>query len=196
MINEKLLLFPDLSTSPSLRATQQCSCNEFIWEECKLFQENEFDFSKLEYQLEAKQEGLLPDFLAADNGTPIISASVKQLFDKFQIKAQYFPAQILDSSGSSIIGEYFVINIIEMHDCIDFNTSIMKVEKENDEIVDIIEIDTIRLKNKSYGLLYRMYLFERVIVVEGSLAKKLQYEDFTGMKLIIPEKWDGIASEK
>ncbi|MCW8877856.1 MAG: hypothetical protein OQJ89_05280 [Kangiellaceae bacterium] len=181
----KLLLFPDIDKSPSLAATPNCSCDELIWEEGLLLTEQEHDFSNLEFICETT--GKVTDFLATDMGAPIVSLKLKTLFDGLDIQAQYFPAKIIEKNGAEPKGGLFAMNVIGMVNCIDFNASDLDVEEEDGEIVDIEEVNTLKLKEDSFGEIYRLYMFERVIVVEDFVAKKLNALNIQGMKLIEPE---------
>lgn len=192
----KLLLFPDIDTSPSLTATPACSCHEFIWEEGRFLAADEYDFSNLEYICESLPGGTMTDFAATDMGAPVVSPKLKQLFDSLGLQLQYFPLRIIEKEGAAPRTDFHIVNIVGMVDCIDYDASDLEVEEEDGEIVDIIDVGTLVLKQESFGDIYRMYMYERVIVVEGTLASKLQELGISGMKLIEPEKWDGIASVK
>jgi hypothetical protein len=192
----KLLLFPDIDTSPSLTATPSCTCAELIWEEGRVLSPSECDFSNLEFRCETLPSGEMTDFAVTDSGAPIVSERLKAMLREMNVNVQYFPVRIIEKSGSQSKQGYYAINIVGLVDCIDFGASDLVVEEEEGEIVDVVEVGTLVLKNESFGDLYRMYMFERVIVVEGHFAEKLQSLGIKGMKLMRPEKWDGIASEK
>ncbi len=192
----KLLLFPDIETSPSLTATSNCTCNESIWQEGRILSSHEYNFSNLEFKCETLPNKKITDFSVTDLGAPIISEKLKNLFDGLKLDLQYFPASIIKKDGALPSEGYYAVNIPGLVNCIDFNASDLDVEEEDGEIVDIIDVRTIVMKDKSYGEIYRLYMFERVIVIEGYIAEKLQTLGISGMKLIKPENWDGIASEK
>lgn len=192
----KLLLFPDIETSPSLTSTPSGTRTGLIWAEGRRFLPSEYDFSNLEFVCETLPTGEMTDFAAADIGAPIVSEKLKTVLDRFDVPVQYFPVDIYETEGVRPSQEYYAMNILEMADCIDFDASELDVEKEDGEIVDILEVGTMVLKDDSFGDMYRMDMFWRVIVVEGQLAEKLRDLDVPGMKLIQPEKWNGIASEK
>lgn len=192
----KLLLFPDIDTSPSLTATPNCTCTELVWEEGRILSPSECDFSNLQFRCETLPTGGMTDFSVTDSGAPIVSERLKALLHDLGVNVQYFPVSIVEVAGSQPKQGYYAVNIVGLVDCIDFGASELEVEEEDGEIVDIIEVGTIALKNERFGDMYRMYMFERVIVVEGSLAEKLQSLQIPGMKLMEPKKWDGIASEK
>ncbi len=192
----KLLLFPDIETSPSLTSTLNCTCIEPVWQSGHSLSSSEYDFSNLEFKCETLPIGGMTHFSASDLGAPIVSGKLKDLLDNLKVPVQYFPVSIVEIEGAQTVQGFYAINVIGLVNCIDFNKSDLEVEEEDGEIVDIIDVGTMVLKDKRYGEIYRMYMFERVIVVEGYVADKLQELGISGMKLIQPEKWDGIASEK
>lgn len=192
----KRLLFPDVNTSPSLTGTSNCSCMELVWGTGKHLSASDCDFSNLEYWCETLPLGKMTDFAATDLGAPIVSKKLKKILDDLGVQAQYFPVSIAEKRDAQPKQGYYAMNIIGMVDCIDFDASDLEVEEEDGEIVDIIDVGTVVLKNEHFGNMYRMYMFERVIVVEGDLAEKLQDINVQGMKLMEPEKWDGILNEK
>lgn len=192
----KLLLFPDVDTSPSLTSTSACTCTELIWEEGRFLSPSDYDFSNLEFWCETLPTGEMTDFAATDLGAPIVSENLKKVLDDLGVEAQYFPAKIIEKSGGQPKQGYYAMNVIGLVDCIDFGASDLEVEEEDGEVVDIEEVGTMVLKEESFGSIYRMYMFERVIVLEGYVADKLQRLGVSGMKLIKPERWDGILSEK
>lgn len=192
----KLLLFPDVDTSPSLTGTSNCSCMELIWEKGRLLSASDYDLSNLEFWCETLPLGEMTDFAATDLGAPVVSEKLKKVLDDLGVTAQYFPASIAEKRSAQPRQGYYVMNIIGLVDCIDFAASDLEVEEEDGEVVDIEEVSTMVLKEESFGDIYRMHMFERVIVLEGRIADNLQRLGVSGMKLIKPEKWDGILSEK
>ncbi len=192
----KLLLFPDIETSPSLTSTSNCTCIEPVWQSGHSISSSEYDFSNLEFKCETLPTGRMTHFSTSDLGAPIVSGKLKDLLDSLMVPVQYFPVSIIEKEGAQAVQGFYAINVMGLIKCIDFNKSDLEVEEEDGEIVDIIDVGTMVLKDKRYGEIYRMYMFERVIVVEGYVADKLQELEISGMKLIQPEKWDGIASEK
>ncbi len=192
----KLLLFPDIDTSPSLTATSNCTCIESIWQEGRILSSSEYNFSNLEFKCETLPNGKMTDFSTTDLGAPIVSERLKNLLDNMKIQLQYFPVSIIEKEGAQPSSGYYAINIVGLVNCIDFDSSDLEIEEEDGEIVDIIDVGTVVLKDQNFGEIYRLFLFERVIVIEGYFAQSLQEIGISGMKLIEPEKWNGIASEK
>lgn len=192
----KILLFPDIETSPSLTATTNCTCVEPIWQEGRMLSHSEYNFTNLEFRCETLPNGEMTDFSATDLGAPIVSEKLKNMLDSLNIQLQYFPVRVIEKEGAQPIQGFYAINIIGLVNCIDFDASDLEIEEDDGEIADIVDVRTIILKNQDFGDIYRLYMFERVIIIEGHLAKKLHELNISGMKLVEPEKWDGIASEK
>jgi len=170
----KLLLFPDIETSPSLTATPNCTCIESIWQEGRMFSPSEYNFSNLEFKCETLPNGEMTDFSTTDLGAPIVSEKLKKLLDSLKVQLQYFPVNIIEKEAAQPSQGYYAINIVGLVNCIDFYASDLEVEEEDGEIVDIIDVGTVVLKDQNFGEIYRIFMFERVIVIEGYLAEKLQ----------------------
>ncbi len=153
-------MFPALKTSSALTATAECTCNEFLWEEGRAFLDNEFDFSLLEYKIETAGEKELTEFSVTDLAAPINSSRVKEILEEFEIDTQFYPVKIYSYSGTLISDVHFALNLTKTIYCIDFDNSLLEIEKEEGDIVDIISVETIMLKEQFLRVMYRMYLFE------------------------------------
>lgn len=194
---KKSLLFPDLETSPCLTGSDNCSCFEMIWQTGHLIDRKQFNLNNLEFICETLPNDKLSDFAVTDLGAPIVSDRVKKILDDHLVdNIEYFPARIITRAGATPINNYFMMNILGLLDCIDFESSDLEVEEEDGEVVDIDSVNELILKDKSYGSIYRMYFFERVIVLEEPLRQALSSANITGMKIVSPEMWDGFAGEK
>ncbi len=193
----KKLLFPDLDTSPSLTGTENCSCFELIWETGSPIQQDDYDLSRLEFICESLPTGKLTEFAVTDTGCLIVSEELKSFLDSQGVdNIDYYPATVIEKPGTDPKHGYFACNILGMVNCIDFDKSDLDVEMEDGEVLFIDEVNTLVLNPKNYGLIYRLYYYERVIVLEDSLALSLASKGFSGMKIIAPENWDGFAGEK
>ncbi|WLQ16149.1 hypothetical protein O5O45_09505 [Hahella aquimaris] len=193
----KKLLFPDLERSPAITGTDNCTCYGMIWETGKPLNPNNHDLSRLEFICERRHKGKLTDFAVSDAGCPIVSKTLKDFLDNLGVdNIDYYPATVLKKAGAEPNHDYFACNIKGMANCIDFEKSELEIEMEDEEVMFIHEVDTLVLNSKSYGTIYRLYYYERVIVLEDPLAAALASSGFTGMKIITPENWDGFAGEK
>ena len=193
---KKLLIFPDVDTSPSLTPTPNSTCNELIWEDGVLIPYGDYDFSNLEFRCETLPSGKMTDFAVVDIGAPIVSEKTKNLFESLGLQMQYFPASVVESKSEKPMLGYYAVNIIGLVNCINFEESDLELEEEDGEIIDLNNVGTLKLKSESFGDIYRMYLRERVIIVEGEIAEQLAIANISGMKLMEPERWDGILNEK
>ncbi len=190
------LIFPDLENSPALTGSDNCSCHEHIWQDGHIINLNDYDLSNLEFVCETLPEFGMTDFVVTDLGCPIVSSRLKDILEVAADNINYYPARIIERVGEPPLTGYFAANIIGMIDCIDFEKSELEVEEEDGEIIDIDDVETLVLKEQGFARIYRMHLFERVIVADEKLSDMLISSNISGMKLVEPEKWDGFVGEK
>ena len=53
----------------------------------------------------------------------VVSANVKDVFDSYKVKAEYFLLNITLSNGETSLTKYYYLNILEMVDCLDWSAS-------------------------------------------------------------------------
>ncbi|WP_020405067.1 imm11 family protein [Hahella ganghwensis] len=193
----KKLLFPDIERSPNISGSDNCTCYEPIWQRGKPINQNNYDLSRLEFICENLPLGKMTDFAVTDVGCPIVSSALKNVLDQLGVdNIDYYPATVIEKPGAEPLQGFFACNILGMVNCIDFDASDLVVEIEEGEVVDIYEVETLVLNSKNYGLIYRVYFYERVIALEDPLASSLASQGFSGLKIMAPENWDGFAGEK
>lgn len=193
------LLFPNTDTSPDIRISGNGSCNEMIWENGIKINPDEHDLSNLEFICETLPSGAMTDYAVSDMGCSVVSERLKQYFDKLGLKnVQYFPATVIEKEGGIAKTGYYAANIVGLIDCIDVNESEMDSElDDNGELTVIWSIDQLVLKEKiSYQEpLFRPAYFTGIILLAEILKQKLEESDMTGIRIVVPERWDGINGE-
>ena len=193
----KSLIFPNLEESPCITGSDNCSCIEMIWQTGHYIDKNQYDLSRLEFICETLPLGHFTEFAVTDLGCPIVSDQLKNILDTAGVNnVEYFPATIIEKTDTLPLTNYYAINILGLVNCIDFEQSDLEVEEEDGEIVDIDEVNQLILNDRSYGHIYRLFMFERVIVIEEALEEKLSAILISGMNIVKPENWDGFAGEK
>lgn len=195
MVN--LILCPDTNFSPEL-TFYKTSCSEMIWENGEWIDTETYDLSDLVFILETPTKTKMTDYAVSDLGCSIVSERLKRLFDSAGIcNIQYFKAQIIERKGADALDGFYVANIIGLEDCIDFEPSEMDVEIEENADPIIYAIENLVLKDFFCDKpLFRIKHFTRLILLYQDLKEKLIQSGVTGIKLIAPEKWDGVNGEK
>ena len=193
------LLFPNTDTSPDIRISDNGSSNEMIWESGVKINPEEYDLSNLEFICETLPSGAMTDYAVSDMGCSVISERLKKYFDKLGLKnIQYFPATIIEKEGNTAINGYFASNFIGKIDCIDRDSSELRSRKNKDgEYKAIFSIDKLALKENLVNEepLFRAAYFTRLIVINEALTNQFKESDMTGIRLVAPERWDGINGE-
>lgn len=195
----KYLLCPDLGLSPLLRMSDKSSCSEMIWEDGKLIDPEEYNLSKLEFICETLPSGEMTDYAVSDMGCSVVSERFKELLDKAGIdNIQYFEAAVVEKEGKPAKPGYYAANIVGLVDCIDIDASELDSEPDKTgEKIIIWSIDRLVLKD-DFGkgeLIFRTANYTGVILVDDALKEKISGSPLKGIKLILPERWDGFSGE-
>ncbi|HWV16592.1 MAG TPA: DUF1629 domain-containing protein [Cellvibrio sp.] len=193
-----LILCPDTNVSPDITLTGNSSCFEMIWENGCVLDPAEEDFSRLEFVCEDLPLGYIPDYAVSDLGCSIVSARLRQLLEESGIdNIQYFAASICERPGAEPKPGYFAANIIGLVDCIDTTRSEMRSTlDEDDGQLRIFRIRKLVLKEvNSNSHLYRVNRFSRLILIEERFKEIFAGAGIQGVRLILPERWDGYNGE-
>lgn len=192
-----LILCPDTNFSPELTFYKN-SCLEMIWENGEWIEITKYDVSNLEFILETRSKSKMTDYAVSDLGCSIVSERLKKVFDSAGIEnIQYFKTRIIKRKGTPVLDKFYIANIIGLEDCIDFEKSEMDIDAEDSEHPIIYGIENLMLKECFFEKpIFRLKHFTRLILVNQDLQEKLTQSDITGIKLITPEKWDGVNGEK
>ena len=195
----KLILCPNVEDSPALRISENGSCSDMIWESGHLINPKEYDLSCLEFLCETLPSGKMTDYAVSDMGCSVISERLKKHFENIGIdNIQYFKATIIEHEGEAAKEGYYAANILGLVDCIDRENSEMDAEYDDDGELNIVySIDKLVLKELpfSHGIIYRAYPFTRLILIDDDLKSRFDQSIMKGIKLVSPERWDGINGE-
>lgn len=195
----KLILCPNTEVSPDITASDNCTCNELIWESGHLIDPARYNLTNLEFVCETLPTGSTSDYMISDTGCSIISKKLKNFFDRLKIdNIQYFDASIISRAGEKPEPEFFAANILGLFDVIDRPTSEMDTDLDDDgEPTIVYGIDKLALIDPlpNHGSIYRVFSFSRLILVDETFRESLEQTSITGLRLVQPEKWDGIYGE-
>ncbi|GGF21387.1 Imm43 family immunity protein [Flavobacterium limi] len=99
--------------------------------------------------------------------------------------------------GIPALDRFYIANITGLEDCIDFEHSQIDADIVEDTTPVIYAIENLVLKKCFYDKpIFRLKHFTRLILVNQDLKEKLIQSDIKGIKLISPERWDGVNGEK
>jgi len=196
----KLIFCPDMDILPVVSMSEHSSCSDgSIWRSGFFIDENSHDLSNLIFVCETPPAGEFPDYVVTDRSCPIVSHRLKLLFDKLNINnIQYSPVTIVEREGEPTISGYYTANIIGLVDCINRSESEMDAEEDkNGDLNVIFSIDKLVLRDlpKDYGLLYRVFAFSSLLLIDYELANYFDSSNITGVNLVNPERWDGVYGE-
>ncbi len=197
---EKLIFCPHTETSPSMRLSDNGSCNEMIWENGHIIDSSRYDLSRLEFICERLKSAGMTDYAVTDMGCSIVSERLKTFFENNGIdNIQYFPATVIVQEGGKAQEGYYVANFIGLVDCIDrFASELDAEEYDNGELDIIYSVYKLVLKKPkaNYGYIYRVYAFTRLILIDSHLKENFEMAGLTGVRFVNPERWDGYNGEK
>lgn len=197
---DKLIFCPNTETSPSIKLSDRGSCNEMIWESGHLLDSNKYDFSRLEFICERLNSGGMTDYAVTDMGCSIMSERLKAFLESNGIdNIQYFPASVIERDGEHAHDGYYTANIVGLVDCIDREASEMDAEEDDDGELNIVySVEKLVLKNTetNYGYIYRAYPFTRLILIDNIFRERFDAAGFTGIRLVDPDRWDGLNGER
>lgn len=194
----KRLLCPDTLVSPSLTLTDKGSCFDSIWQYGAPIDTNQYDVSRLEFICETLPSGAMMDFALSDTGCIVVSERLKTALDDQHIdNIDYYPSTIIERDGDTPKTGYFAANILGLVDTIDLDKSEYRGKKRDGELRAITRIEKLVLKETetSHSSIYRVYMFRRLIVIEEKLCAFFTKNAVPGVRLVDPEKWDGIYGE-
>jgi hypothetical protein len=191
---EQYLLCPDMEVSPSITLTENSSCYETVWEDGGAIDQTNYDLSRLEFICETLPAGKFPDFAISDMGCPVVSARLKQLLEINGVdNIEYFPASVIEKKGQQPKEGYYAANIIGLVDCIDKEKSEFRGYEENGELKGIFSIRKLTLLENVVAPAYVFWahLYWSTIIIQEPFKKIFEDAGITGLKLILPENWDG-----
>ena len=193
------LLCPNTDSSPDLRMSDNGSCNEIIWRTGHKLPLVEYDLSNLEFLCETLPSGEMTDYAVSDMGCSVVSERFKQFLDSLNINTiEYFPATVIEQEGEPAKQGYYAANILGLIDCIDKDASDMDAEPNDEgEITIIWSIDKLVLKQTPFSQepIHRGAHFTRLILINELTKQQIEESGLTGIRLVAPERWDGINGE-
>ncbi|HRX17020.1 MAG TPA: hypothetical protein P5123_11960 [Spirochaetota bacterium] len=136
-------------------------------------------------------------FALSDAGCIVVSEKLKNTLDENQIdNIDYYPATVVLPKEDSPKSGYYAANIKGLVDAIYLDKSECRAIEHKSRTA-IVRMEKLVLKDVevSHSSIYRLKMFRSPIIVEGKLCSYLSENSFSGIKLVAPEKWDGVYGE-
>ncbi|EYF06841.1 imm11 family protein [Chondromyces apiculatus] len=125
----------------------------------------------------------------------VVSAKVKRALDDAHSKnVEFLPIKIINHKGRVASDEYFVLNPLEICDCIDVQQS--NVEWNDLDPEAICACDALILKESAVPeslSVFRLKHWKNLIVIRRSLAESMLSQGLTGLNFLEPEEYMGLG---
>jgi hypothetical protein len=124
----------------------------------------------------------------------VISKNIKEMIEQERVKnVELLPIKIINHKGRIASRNYFILNPLDILDCIDIDKSGVEWnEIRNDEISFC---DKLVLKEEKIPLncdIFRPKFWTRLILVRNKLAERLSKAGFTGLSFWDPIEYEGL----
>jgi hypothetical protein len=144
-------------------------------------------FPKVRFNVKFNQtQKPIPDYLECGMAY-IVSEKFRDLLNKFDVNAEFFPIQIYLIKQNIFLENYYYFHLMAEENCFDFKES----DYETDDDGSIESIDTLRLTFKSQPMNDIFFVGEisfRIICMTEKLGHALEQNNITGIKLTDPEE--------
>jgi hypothetical protein len=125
----------------------------------------------------------------------VISGKAKQLIEQESAgKIEFLPMKIINHKGRVASEDYFVVNPLDIVDCIDKDASSVKLNPLNKIMIStcaqlVLKEDVIPAELK----VFRTKFWSGMILIRRDLAQKMEQAGLTCMNFIEPAKYDGLT---
>ncbi|MEP1446870.1 MAG: DUF1629 domain-containing protein [Paraglaciecola sp.] len=135
---------------------------------------------------------LLVDSLFNTDKERVISESLKKfLVAKKSPNLEFLPVKIMDHKGKFIEDKYFIMNVLDHQNCLDYDASEAEISLINDKTIDSVEqIVLLDEKVNDNFDIFRICDFPSATLVSESLAKELEDNGFTGIEFLPLDEFD------
>jgi hypothetical protein len=124
----------------------------------------------------------------------VISGKAKQLIEQETAgKIEFLPMKIINHKGRLASDDYFVVNPLDIVDCIDKDASSVELDSLNTEMIDgcaqlVLKEDVIPQELK----IFRTKFWRGMILIRRELAQKMEKAGLTCMSFTEPTKYTGM----
>ena len=136
---------------------------------------------------------LTEDFISNREKALVVSERVREFVEAKKLKnAEFLPVGIVNHKGRRIDEKYFVLNLLEIQDCIDMKASKYTQNKiDPEEFMAITKLVINEDKVGSDLLLFRPKRYADLPIAHRSFADAVTAAGFTGIKFGEIKDWNG-----
>ncbi len=192
----KRFLCPDYVSVSTLTLSDNASCFKSVWNKAVPIK-NRYDLSRLEFICEDSSKGIA-DFMVSDDACPVVSERLRQSLTSLHVdNIDYYPATVIERKGGSPKSGFYAANILGIVDCVDTDKTECNATVIDGVVKGISLVEKLVIKDSDvfHGDIYRVHLLRRMIMIEDKLISFFTENPVPGIKLVDPEKWDGVYGE-
>lgn len=126
----------------------------------------------------------LHDFLHNLDRQLIVNSKVREFLEKHINKVEFLPVNIVNHKGRNAKESYFIVNLLDLEDCIDKEKTTFEWSKLDPELMK--SVTNLTLNESSYPKkrhLFRLKHLTSVIMISESLVQELKNEGFRGFAI-------------
>jgi hypothetical protein len=132
----------------------------------------------------------LPDYMVCGVAY-IVSKRLKDLFEEFKVKAEFFPVEIYFINEQRFIGDYYYFHLLAEEDCFDFENSEYEVDEDDDSVESIERLELAFKSALSNDIFFIAEIDYRIICLTKTVCEAIVKNKITGIRLAEPSelKW-------
>jgi hypothetical protein len=141
------------------------------------------DTAQFQMDPEYPKAVVLPDNVRNVDSVAVVSNNLKEFIESWQPRdVEYLPVKIIDHKGKVASEKHFVVNPINLQDCLDTNKSGCKwSDIVRDKIYELEKLIIDESRIAAETLVFRMKYYYRPILVRRDLADAISQQGFTGV---------------
>jgi hypothetical protein len=127
-------------------------------------------------------------------GFVLLSAAAKAFLEQKQVRnIEYLPIKIINHKGRAMIEPYFVLNPLEIVDCIDKDASGVRLSPMNKTMIKSCkQLVLHEEKVPAEARVFRTAFWSGRILIRRDLAEEMNAAGLTGMTFLEPQTYTGL----
>jgi len=125
----------------------------------------------------------LHEFLHNLDEQLIVNHRVKEFLELHIDKVEYLPVNIINHKGRKAKESYFIVNLLDLEDCIDKEKTIFEWDELDSDLMDSVAnltVDESAIPKDRH--LFRLKYLTSVIMISEDLAQEFKNEGFRGFE--------------
>lgn len=125
----------------------------------------------------------------------VVSARVRAFLDSAEIKnVEFLPIKIINHKKRAEKAEYYLLNPLEIVDCIDMAASQARQDTLDPGMIDGVKQLVLRLDQiPPTATIFRAMYWPSAILVRTELSKKMIGDGLTNLRFVDPAKYKGLS---